>query len=393
MTLAIEEICKGKSAIDHPLGDFLATPVGRRRKNPLATSPSKSEMLMPADAATGHTQVDARCTPARRRKNPSAVFPAPTSDPMSADSNDEKSTHNAFPNKGLPSPADVAEEVADQANCQIPPTEELPDPATISTIRELQSQRIATVKMQMRIDNQCRALIRRAMGWRMDLPEKEREKLNKSSGELVKAIQKSEAIDPEYAVVADKLRSFIVASRESRRPFDAHRKNVEKAMEKSAASLPVWPWVESIRGFGALGLAIIVGESGDLSNYSNPGKLWKRLGLAVIEGKSQRKSIDVAQAAIQGYNPRRRSAMWTITDALLKSAGPYRDLYQQRRLYEVQQHPEFDKGIDPKTGKQRVTIHCHRRATRYAEKRLVRNLWRAWRDAGQANHGGIEQLV
>jgi hypothetical protein len=115
-----------------------------------------------------------------------------------------------------------------------------------------------------------------------------------------------------------------------------------------------------------LGLAVIVGVAGDLSNYSNPAKLWKRFGLAVIDGRAQRKVTNTEQAIAMGYSPMRRSAMWTIGDAVIKTQGEYRELYLDRKMYEAERDPEMSK------------MHCHRRAQRYMEKRLLRDLWRAW---------------
>ena len=122
-------------------------------------------------------------------------------------------------------------------------------------------------------------------------------------------------------------------------------------------------------------MAIIVGEAGDLSNYENPAKLWKRLGLGPYEGKAAstwRKAggLSAEQWIEVGYSPRRRSAMWTIGDALIKgNDGAYKQLYDDRKAYEVERDPKMSK------------MHAHRRAQRYMEKRLVRDLWQAWRKA------------
>jgi transposase len=162
---------------------------------------------------------------------------------------------------------------------------------------------------------------------------------------------------------------FVLKLGAARRPLDELRAATERQMEALARSLPAWPWVESVKGLGPLGLAIIVGEAGDLSTYPNPAKLWKRLGLAVFDGRGQRKSTDAAEAARQGYNPRRRSAVWTVTDSLLRQRNPYRDLYDGRKAYELARAPEMSK------------LHAHRRAQRFAGKRMILDLWKAWRSA------------
>jgi hypothetical protein len=156
---------------------------------------------------------------------------------------------------------------------------------------------------------------------------------------------------------------------EARQVVHAGRLKPERQMARLAKQLPVWAWVESVHGFGAVGLAQIVGEAGDLSKYSNPAKLWKRMGLAVINGESQRRKAGAA-ALEHGYNPIRRSIMYCIGDSLIKKQNAYRDLYLDRKQYEMEKLPEGTK------------LLWHRRAQRYMEKRLLRDLWRAWRDSG-----------
>lgn len=153
----------------------------------------------------------------------------------------------------------------------------------------------------------------------------------------------------------------------ARAAIKPHRMKAERECQKMAKSLQVWPWVDSINGFGSLGLAQIVGEAGDLSLYSNPAKLWKRFGLAVFDGKSQRR-VSGAAAIEQGYSPVRRAIMFCIGDSLLKKQNAYRDLYLVRKVTEQAKLPDGSK------------MHWHRRAQRYTEKRLLRDLWRAWRD-------------
>ena len=164
--------------------------------------------------------------------------------------------------------------------------------------------------------------------------------------------------------------------------IETSRKETEKQMAKLAKELPVYPWIEGIRGAGALGLAQIVGESGDLSNYPDHSKLWKRLGLAVIDGGAQRR-VSGADAEKHGYSPSRRSG-----DSLFKAGGDYADLLRQRKTYELEQAQAQGLTVLPAAripakGRDayRSEGHIHNRAKRYMEKRFIRDLWRAWRDA------------
>lgn len=148
--------------------------------------------------------------------------------------------------------------------------------------------------------------------------------------------------------------------------------------------LPVWPWWEGIRGCGALGLGLIVGEAGEVLDTKNPAKLWKRFGLGLVGGRAQGKVAGNPKLAIRmGYSPRRRTIMHQVGEALMKQngKGEYRALYLARKKLETR------KLIAAKLaeGKKRVSeasvkAHAHKRALRYMEKRLLRNLWRAWRD-------------
>lgn len=149
----------------------------------------------------------------------------------------------------------------------------------------------------------------------------------------------------------------------------------ERQLGKLAMQLPVWPWVESVRGFGAIGLGQIIAETGDLCRYPSPAKVWKRMGLAVIDGKRQRKVLDKDEAIVQAYTPRRRAIMHVIGDSLIKGndEGTYRTTYLERKEYEREMHPEF------------ADMVTHKRALRYMEKLLLKHLWQTWRDLSQPN--------
>lgn len=177
------------------------------------------------------------------------------------------------------------------------------------------------------------------------------------------------------------------------------RKETEKQMTSQARALPVAAWIETIPGVGLLGLAMIVGECGDLANYSTVAKLWKRLGLATVNGERQRR-VKGAAAKEHGYSPQRRSVMWTVGQALFKAqsgrvdadtgeeikpAGPYRLVYDE---YKAKQLPRCEalaptmRAVgDDDERKYSAKAHAHNRATRYMEKRFVAHLWSAWRQA------------
>lgn len=151
-----------------------------------------------------------------------------------------------------------------------------------------------------------------------------------------------------------------------RAAVEESRKAVEKSLVRAAKELPVAEWVGHQRGLGLLLVAGIVGEAGDLGGYATHSKLWKRMGVAVIDGKRQRKVAGEA-ALVHGYAPRRRSLVWVLGGCLMKAVGEFKAVYDIRKAHEL------ERGF-PKA-------HAHNRAKRYMEKRALRELWRAWRQA------------
>ncbi len=177
--------------------------------------------------------------------------------------------------------------------------------------------------------------------------------------------------DHELAAIAQIAVAPLLLARE---PLEETRKKIEKRLIVMAKELPIAHMVEETSGLGYPGLAAIVGECGDLSAYKSVSAVWKRCGLAVIDGGRQRKVA--GDAAIEhGYSPSRRAVIWTITESLFKAQsagmkdgaepGPYRALYDGWKAEELAK--ELTKG------------HAHNRAMRKVGKRLLRDLTVAWR--------------
>lgn len=198
------------------------------------------------------------------------------------------------------------------------------------------------------------------------------------AGKLYKAIVgKGEHI---HTVTAHVLAAPFLSTRAV---FVTERKSIEKEMVARSRDLPIHEWWCSIRGLGSLGLALLVGEACGaelvtIGDYSTVSKLWKRMGLAVI-GAGRQRRVKGEAALEHGYSPERRAVMGTIGSALFRSqsasekrgreAGPYRVIYDE---YKERKTAE-GWGKSPK--------HRHNAATRYMEKRLLRDVWRQWRAA------------
>lgn len=282
-------------------------------------------------------------------------------------------------------------------------------------IRYFHRQRCYMMEQRKRLDLSLGSFLRLQLGWSPDLTDAERRQINKRAQTLIKYgeaeyADKSTSEDPDYL----EWKNLILASIAARDPFDTIESTATKAMEKLAKQLPVYAWAEGIKGFGDLSLATIVAEAGDLSNYPKKGHLWKRLGLAVIGGVRQGglSKGSSADAWIEhGYSKLRRSRMWNIGESLIKKdspSNPYRPLFLER--CRIEHENAVAQGLIPATtmkstveswatrwlpdlvkitdgalkknpGAYRTAGHMTKRAQRYMEKTLLRDLWREWRRA------------
>jgi hypothetical protein len=167
--------------------------------------------------------------------------------------------------------------------------------------------------------------------------------------------------------------------------FKREREALEKQLRKLAEKLPVWAdWAEGVKGFGALRLSAIVGEAGDIGSYRNPSCLWKRMGLAVIRGERQRRASEAELALEMGYSPERRCIAYLLGQEIMRGAGRaedkrYREIYDRRREYEFPRCEALRDIMQKKFGKYSPKAHAHNRAMRYLTKRVLRDLWCAWR--------------
>lgn len=253
------------------------------------------------------------------------------------------------------------------------PAELTPFEATIAELREQHRQRQDLHRAEKSLTLQIKAKCRRLIGG------------DKAEAEIVyrAMLGKGDHALAVYAIAANA--PFLQA----RSLINSSRVQVEKRLTVLAKQLPagVVKWAEDIRGLGMGSLAAVIGECGDIGTYSNPAKLWKRMGLAVMPDGGRQRRVEGAAALEHGYSPSRRSIAWNISATVMKiqsgnetkgtEAGPYRVLYDQRKAYE---RPRVDSDG-----------HAHNRALRYVAKRILRNLWRAWRADARANdteHGG-----
>jgi len=263
----------------------------------------------------------------------------------------------------------------------------VPDPDLSQTVAEIiaaHRKRCFAMETRKRLDLALLSLLRTALGWSLALPADERDAIK----ERAMAIADGETDDPD----ADTWAGIVEAHNAGRKPFEAVEKAAARDMDRLARTLPAWPWfAENVFKLSAVSLAVIVGEAGDLSRYANPGKLWKRMGVALVGDVRQgglAKNAAKAEWIAHGYSRQRRSRLWNIGDSLVKKQGYLREVYLARKAYERVKAEARGLTVAPaaKIPAKRAAEfmsdgHVHRRAQRYMEKRMLRDLWSAWRAA------------
>lgn len=232
----------------------------------------------------------------------------------------------------------------------------------IDQIKYLENERFSMMSIRVAIYNKAAAYIRIKLGWTPELSEKESEKIKKAAIKILE-----DGTDERFI-------GLVAAVRESAEAFEKIEDGCNAKASKLAKKLPIWKeWGKDILGVSEAGIAVIIGEAGDLSQYSSVPKLWKRFGVAPYHGKAYSqwkfdpKSLTKEEWIEAGYSPERRARLYAYigNPLMYQTRGPYYDIYQKRRAIE-------DARCE---GKQQQ----YRRAKRYMEKMFLKHMWQAWK--------------
>jgi len=235
-------------------------------------------------------------------------------------------------------------------------------------------------RTQFGLDNACGAMARSALGWKYadgnKSVEKQNAKVIKTAAAIVNSIKEEGEPPKGFEAQTEAVRRIIIAYQRAKAAFDPDIKVLEAVMKSAMSQLPVAKWADGIRGFGSgIALVRIIGETGDLSNYPNPAKVWKRLGLAPHNGQAYstwrlKGGLSGQEWVDAGYKPSRRSSSFVVGESLLKlNDGKYRAKYDARRAHTATTHADWTKG------------HSHMDAMRIMIKELVKDLWVEWHKA------------
>lgn len=196
---------------------------------------------------------------------------------------------------------------------------------------------------------------------------------------------------------AHRLHNMVMTYGANEERFEAQQAEIEKAMSKLARKLPAYAWVKSVKGLGDKSFATLVGECGDIGSYKSVSAVWKRLGLAVMDGKRQGAPGEGATAqdwVDHGYSGKRRSVSWNARNQIIGGMGLWRpafgedvqanpELTEYQRVFAERARYEAEKlGVPVKCsdkGRESYSKHVINRAMRYTEKRMLKHLYLAWR--------------
>ncbi len=180
--------------------------------------------------------------------------------------------------------------------------------------------------------------------------------------------------------------------------FKKVEKIYEKEMLKIGKQLPLHNWFTAIDGCGEGAFCILLAETGNLSNYANPAKVWKRMGLAVENGVAHKnRKGNGTEGKSTGYSKRRRMIAHRISEAIVKQGTYYRDVYLKRKQYEAERDEKGYNKLFVETRKKAMLenykskLNQERikngqaplfvidlRAQRYMVKQLIRDFWIEW---------------
>ena len=265
-------------------------------------------------------------------------------------------------------------------------------------LQGLQRQRVGLMGSGLALSNHLRANVANIGGYHAGLEESDRKTRHLEAQKIIDSV-----LAGETSGISGDVIGLITAIGHSIKYFEKLLKPIEKKQLQLAKLLPAVAWVNhpDQRGFGLSLLAQIVGECGDLNNYANPGKLWRRMGCAPYESRkhnrmpstwrSAKPSLSADEWEDCGYCPRRRALAFLVGECMVKlNQGPYRARYDQAKANAVAKHPEWAGKKDPAKG-----LHYNFHGNLLTAKLLLKNLWIVWtggekqRETDEATAAGL----
>ena len=230
-----------------------------------------------------------------------------------------------------------------------------PDAVALDLLRVLVKQRHYHLENRRRTTLSAKAYARSVLGWKMGAPDAADIKAAASA-----LADKALAGKPVEAPAV--LLTFFETYANALIPINSELKSIERRLKALVHTLPWWSWAEQERGVAELSFAALIAELGNPTNYANPAKIWKRMGLSVgADGKADKNPLF-------GYSGRRRSVGYLIGDGMIKASHPMRvSVYDVRKAYTETNRPDWNK------------CRRHRDAHRLMIKAWLLRAWQVFR--------------
>jgi hypothetical protein len=272
---------------------------------------------------------------------------------------------------------------------------------TIDSLGEFTVQLLGMIRAKNRLANQAGGVVRRALGFYAGDDESTRASINARVDRIVKpTVLGDGAVHDDDLDLVEAISHQLLVWRGMALPAVMQIEQLKKRISDLAKELPIADFPKSVKGLTGLGVGLIVGMAGDLSKYPKKGHLRKRLGVAPFDKDGTVKAcstwrreggLNAEDWTDAGYKPERRSVLFAyIEDPLIKTNGdgPYRTEYLRRK--EVERAKAAAGGLTvapsakiPAARKREFMSdgHVERCARRNMVQMLLRDLWRAWRQA------------
>ena len=161
--------------------------------------------------------------------------------------------------------------------------------------------------------------------------------------------------------------------------MDIAKQATEKTLLGILLQRNIWTkYLQNVRGVSVLTASKLLYMVGDITRFSQPSKLVKYAGLAVVEGETDR----LKRGKEANYKPELKALLLgVIGDNLLRADSQYRRIYDERKAYAKTHRPEWGK--HPNGGDKEYNAHYHADARRAMVKRFLIEFWKAgWLASG-----------
>lgn len=138
---------------------------------------------------------------------------------------------------------------------------------------------------------------------------------------------------------------------------------IERHMQKELKQHVLYEWFSQVEGVGPILATKLLSFIEDINRFNTVSKLWRYAGLAVMDGKAERRR----RGQQLHYNSRFKSTMYMVGTAIMRRRGAYKTFYDAAKLYYKENRPDWDDG------------HIHIASMRRMEKAFLADLWEAWR--------------